>query len=127
MVDTGLVSESATPLVWMLRCPSATCKPKAQLLKNRNRFRRDGIAWIGKADRSWDAILGASRVDGLDLLTQLTKCSNADAQMITRVITDLESVLVQFFDLFPRHVVLLVRAKGESFSDEERRAEAVPF
>ena len=45
--------------------------------------------------------------------------------MIARVIADLESVLVQFPDLCPGHVVLLVRAKGKPLGDEERGSEAV--
>ena len=45
--------------------------------------------------------------------------------MVSRVVADFEAVTVQFGDLLPREVVVLVRAEGESFGDEEGRAEPV--
>ena len=45
--------------------------------------------------------------------------------MIPRVVPYLEAVAVQFRDLFPRQVLLLVRRERESFGNEERRAETV--
>ena len=43
----------------------------------------------------------------------------------SRLFADLEAVFVQFRDLLPRHVVLLVRPKVEAFGDEERGTELV--
>jgi hypothetical protein len=46
-------------------------------------------------------------------------------EVVARVIANLKAVPLQFGNLFPRHVILLVGAKRESFRNEERRAESV--
>ena len=45
--------------------------------------------------------------------------------MISRVIANLESIVVQLSNFLPVHVVLFVGGKVESLRDKKRRAEAV--
>ena len=45
--------------------------------------------------------------------------------MIARVITDLETIVVELGDLLPCHVIAFVRGEVEALGDEERRSEAV--
>src|SRR6266545_1721307 len=102
---------SAAPFVGVLRCAAAPGEPNAQLLENGHGLGSDAIARIGEAHGPRNAILRAGGVDRADLRAQLAEGPERDAEMIASVIADLESVLVQFLDLFPRHVVLLVRGK----------------
>ena len=46
--------------------------------------------------------------------------------VILGVIADLEPVLVQFRNLLPCHVVVLVRCKGKTLCNEEGRVEPKP-
>ena len=64
---------------------------------------------------------------GFDLLAQLSDGPGGNTEVVARVVADLETVRVQFFDLFPRHVIHLVRAKRKALSDKERGAKTVTF
>ena len=127
MIRTRFISEPASPVVGMLRRAAAPREPDTQSFENRQRVRHDGIARIAKTDWPRNAMLRAARIDRFDLFPQLSQRSLRNTEVIPRVIADLKAVPVQFRNLFPRHVILLVRAKRKSFRDEERRAESVPL
>src|SRR5207249_3695186 len=114
MVHARLVGEAASPFVRMLRRAASPREPDAEFFEDRQRAWHDGIARIAETDGLRNAVFGAPGIDGFDLLAQLAQCSRRDAQMIARVIADLETIIVQFPDLFPRQVILLVRAKRKS-------------
>jgi hypothetical protein len=67
------------------------------------------------------------RGDDLELFSQPADIFRGNAEVIARVVANLESVAVQVSDLIPSQVVALVGREGEAFGDEKRRAEPVPL
>ena len=125
MVYPRLVGNSAALLVRVLRTTAATGKADSVLRKRLEGFRRKGIARPGKGDRLRDAVSFALLVDSLQLLNKPVDLSFGNAQVVTRVVADLEPVIVERADLFPGEIVGLVRLEVPAFRDEERRPEIV--
>ena len=95
----------------------------AVVLQHRQRALGESVAGVGEARRLGDAVLPALHADAAQLSRQVCERLLRHAHVITRVVADLEAVLVKLRDLVPRHVVFLVRCKVESFGDEECGAE----
>ena len=125
MVHARLVSESASPFVWVFGRAAAPGETNAQPLQNRQGARMNRVARIGETARARNALLDTARVDGLDLLSQFVEIAGIDGQVVARVIADLEAVAVQFGNLLPGHVILFVRAEGKAFRDEKGGRETI--
>src|ERR1041385_1703919 len=125
MINPRFISETVPPFVWVLRRAAAPGETNAEFLKDGQSAGDNRIAGIGRSGRTWDAMLFATRVDRFYLLAQLRQSSIRNAQMISRVVAELKSALIQFTDLIPGHVILLIGGKRKTFADEESRAEPV--
>src|SRR5439155_2181541 len=114
MIQPRFKREPATAIVGSFRLAAAPCETKAQPLENRQGVRIDSIAWISEADRTWNPVLETPGVDRLDLFRQSVQGTSIDAPMVAGVIADLKAVVVQCVDLFPSHVIGLVRQEGKA-------------
>ena len=127
MIAARLVRETVAFVVRVLRCTATAREPESQLREHRDGVRIDGVARIRERGRRRDAVRGALSVDRLDLLLDSGQIGLGQAHVVPRVIANLEPITVEFGDLLPREVVVLVRPEGESFGDEEGRAKPVFF
>ena len=66
------------------------------------------ISRVAKRGGGWDAMFAALIINGGDLLGELFHRLVGHSQMIASMVANLETVLVQFGYLLPRHVVLFV-------------------
>src|SRR5439155_8318950 len=82
MVHARLVSESASPFVWVFGRAAAPRETNAQPLQNRKDPWMDRVARIGETGRPRNALLGTARADGLDLLRQLVEIAGIDGQVV---------------------------------------------
>ena len=109
--------------VGRLRLHTAASEAVAEVSEFCERFRSEPIAAPGKALRLRDADLGQGVLDQVQL-TRQTRGISGDRKVCVgpAMVTDLETHLVDFSDLGPRHEILGVR--HPTVSDEERGVEA---
>src|SRR6266498_1852841 len=115
MICARLESDPTSPFVRVLWSASPPGQANAQPLENRKRARINRIARISETDRSRNPMLGAACVDGLELLGQFVQVAGIHGHVVAGVIADLKSVPMQFGNLFPGHVILLVGEERKAF------------
>ena len=125
MVGAGLVSESSTFFIRVLRGSAAARETNAVLFQDRESVQRSGVAGPRESDWCRDVVFFAAIGDRTELLGEFGDVLIADAEMIASVIADLKAVSMQLSDLLPSHVVSLVVAKVKTFGDEERRTKFI--
>jgi hypothetical protein len=125
MVEAGLVADTATLFVFVLRCSATAGEEDAFFPERREGFHREGVSRPGEAGGRRNAVLLAAGVDRLNLLRDFRHVLLRQSQMVAGVIADFKAVLMKLGDFLPGHVVLLVVLEIESLGDEERRAELV--
>src|SRR5262245_456603 len=119
MIEPRFVRQSATRFVRIFRAAAATCEDNSELLQRLQPFLRKRIAGISKARRPWNPVLLALRIDRPELHRDIRNGVRCDSFMIPRVIANLEPILMQLSNLFPRHVVRLIRLKFPAFGDKK--------
>src|SRR5438093_13717437 len=108
MICGRIESDTAPPIVRVLRRASAPGEANAQPMENWKRAEIDRVPGKSETDRSRNAVLGAAAVDRLELLGQFVQVAGIDGHVVAGVIADLEAVPMQFGNLFPGHVTLPV-------------------
>src|SRR5206468_12437361 len=125
MITARLVSETVPFIVRVLRRTASPREPESDLRQHRNGIRINRVAWIRERRRRRNSVSSALGINRLDLLLDLRQVRLRQPHVIPGVVANLESIAMQFRDLLPREVLLLVRRKGEALGKEDGCAEPV--
>ena len=86
-----------------------------------------GVAGVAEARGAGNLVSGALGFDVFDIGGDLGRGLAIDALVVAGVVADFEARFVEFFDLFPGHILLFIGGKIEAFGDEERGIESEFF
>src|SRR3954463_1251024 len=105
MVQTGFVSETTSIPIVVLWRSAAPRKTDPGLLEDWDCIGQYRVARIGETGCTGDPVLRAPAVDDFQLFTKIADIFLGDTGVISRVVTNLKPVAVQFCYLVPRHVI----------------------
>ena len=118
---------SAFAAVGKFRVDTPPREQESQSLQRPHGLQAVVVARIAKRRGLRDSIFDAPLVDVLHRRGELLLRKPGDIFVMLRVVADFETHVVQFADVLPREVALLVLEKTEALRDVEGRAEPVLF